>query len=113
MCWDFLCHSFKYLLLLFSHMAERELKLMKAIELMRAMSRDNVPFSFSYWSFNETKKESEGLKTEEKTILQTGYRRNQSDKSEILVSFLRISTGERRQFYLPLLHSLNGIKVKV
>lgn len=94
-------------------MSVKSIKLMKAMEIMRALSRDNVPFSISYYSFNESKKISEGIKLEEKIILQSGYRRNQSKKSDILVSFLRLDSKERRQFYLPLLQSLNGIKVMV
>lgn len=86
---------------------------MRAVEIMRSLSRDNVPFSIVFYSYNESKGSSEGLKTEENIVLQSGYRRNQSDKSEVLVSYLRVDTGERRQFYLPLLWSLNGIKIKV
>lgn len=86
--------------------------LMKAMEIMRQMSRDNVPFSISYCALNESSKSSEGIKIEKNIILQQGYRRNQSDKHDILVSFLRIETGERRQFHLPLLMSFNGIKIK-
>lgn len=78
---------------------------------MRQLSRDKVPFSFSYFSLNESDRKSEGLKTEEKVLLMQGYRRDQSDKSDILVSFLRVDTNERRQFYLPLLMSFNGIKI--
>ena len=90
-----------------------DLKLMRSVEIMRALSRDNVPFSITFYSFNESKNISEGLKSEENIVLQSGYRRNQSDKSEVLISYLRCDTGERRQFYLPLLWSLNGIKIKV
>lgn len=85
---------------------------MKAAEIMRAMSRDNVPFSIVYCALDTSRGISEGLKTEKNIILQKGYRRNQSDKSDVLVSFLRIDTGERRQFYLPLLLELNGVKIK-
>lgn len=94
-------------------MPEKKLSLMKAMEMMRALSRDKVPFSFSYCAFNESSKKSEGRKTESNVILMSGYRRNQSDKHDILVSFLRLDTNERRQFYLPLLLEFNGIKIKI
>lgn len=80
--------------------------------IMRQMSRDNVPFDIAFCTMNETEKKSAGLKTEKKVLLQTGYRRNQSKKNDILVSYLRADTGERRQFYLPLLMEFNGIKIK-
>ena len=54
---------------------------------------------------------SEGMKSEQNIILTTGYRRNQSKKSEILASYIR-PTGEYRMFYIPLLCELNGIKIK-
>lgn len=85
---------------------------MKALEIMRQLSRDKVPFSIAYCTLDETNKKSEGLKSEQNILLQTGYRRNQSDKSDILISFLRTDSGERRQFYLPLLMEFNGIKIK-
>lgn len=85
---------------------------MKALEIMRTLSRDNVPFSFAYYSLDETRGISEGVKREENVILAQGYRRNQSDKSDILASYLRIKSNERRQFYIPLIIELNGIKIK-
>lgn len=85
---------------------------MRAMEIMRAFSRDNVPFSFAYYSFNDSEKNSQGIKREKNVLLAQGYRRNQSSKSEILASFLRLDTGERRQFYIPLILELNGMKVK-
>lgn len=85
---------------------------MKAMEIMRTYSRDNVPFSLTYYSLDETRNISQGVKTETNIILAAGYRRNQSDKSEVLASFLRMDTMERRQFYIPLILELNGIKIK-
>lgn len=94
-------------------MSEKSLKLMKAMEIMRAWSQDKRPFSISYCSLNESSKSSEGKKTEKNILLASGYRRNQSDKHDILVSFIRTDTMERRQFYLPLLLEFNGIKIKI
>lgn len=94
-------------------MSVKEIKLMKAMEILRAYARDNVPANITYYSLNESKGISEGLKTETNIVLQQGLRRDQSDKSNILVAFLRVDSGERRQFYLPLLFSLNGVKIKV
>ncbi|KFC19369.1 hypothetical protein IO90_08680 [Chryseobacterium sp. FH1] len=79
---------------------------------MRQLSRDKVPFNISFCSLNESDGISEGLKSETKVILMQGYRRNQSEKHEVLISFLRTESNERRQFYLPLLMEFNGIKIK-
>lgn len=106
-------HTLPVWRILFLGMAEKSLSLMKAMEIMRALSRDKVPFSISYCSLNESSKTSEGKKTEENILLASGYRRNQSEKHDILVSFIRTETMERRQFYLPLLLEFNGIKIKI
>ena len=91
--------------------SKRTMTPVRALEIMREMNRQGVPFNIKYLSFNETGKKSEGFKSEEKIFLAKGYRRNQSKKHDILVSFVRL-TGERRQFYYPLLTEFNGIKIK-
>lgn len=93
-------------------MSEITITPIMALELMRELSRQCIPFSIKYLSYNETEKKSEGFKIEEDISLEKGYRRNQSKKHDILVSYSRIRTGERRQFYYPLLIQLNDIKVR-
>ncbi|MBO6184206.1 MAG: hypothetical protein J6O88_05850 [Chryseobacterium sp.] len=95
-------------------MTEKEITItpIKALEIMRELSRQCIPFSVKYLSHNETEKKSEGFKTENDISLEKGYRRNQSKKHDVLVSFSRIRSGERRQFYYPLLIQLNDIKVR-
>lgn len=106
-------HTLPVWRILFLGMTEKTLSLMKAMEIMRAWSRDKRPFSICYCSLNDSSKTSEGKKTEENILLASGYRRNQSDKHDILVSFIRTENNERRQFYLPLLLEFNGIKIKI
>lgn len=84
---------------------------LRALEVMREMTRQGVPFNIKYLSHSETEKISGGFKTEESIFLMQGYRRNQSKKHDVLVSFVRL-TGDRRQFYYPLLTEFNGIKIK-
>ncbi|MEI7486281.1 MAG: hypothetical protein WCJ72_02515 [Chryseobacterium sp.] len=93
-------------------MAEITITPIKAVEIMRELSRQCIPFSIKYLSYNETEKRSEGFKTEIDISLEKGYRRNQSKKHGILVSYSRLRTGERRQFYYPLVIQLNDIKVR-
>lgn len=85
---------------------------LRALEIMRELSRQNIPFDIKFISLNETDKRCCGIKEEKQIILTAGYRRNQSRKSDILVSYERILTSERRQFYFPLLCELNGRKIK-
>ena len=69
----------------------KEIKLMKAVETMRHLSEHNIPFDIEFISYNESTGKSDGLKKETKILLMPGYRRNQSSKHDILVSYLRIS----------------------
>lgn len=81
------------------------------MEIMRELSRQNIPCTIKFLSLNETEKTSKGIVEEKDIILTQGYRRNQSKKSGTLASFIRPS-GEYRQFYWPLLRELNGRKIK-
>ena len=83
------------------------------METMRHLSEHNIPFDIEFYSYNETTGKSDGLKKETKILLMPGYRRNQSSKHDILVSYLRTETNERRQFYLPLLMKLGEFQIKI
>lgn len=85
---------------------------LKAMEIMRELSRQNIPSTIKYISLNESEKTSKGIVEEKNILLTLGYRRNQSDKSNILASFVRLGSEENRQFYWPLLCELNGRKIK-
>ena len=85
---------------------------LRAMEIMREFSRQNIPFTIKYISLNESEKSSKGIVEEKNILLRPGYRRNQSDKSNILASFVRLGSEENRQFYWPLLCVLNGRKIK-
>ena len=86
---------------------------MKAVETMRHLSEHNIPFDIEFISYNESTGKSDGLKKETKILLMPGYRRNQSSKHDVLVSYLRTETNERRQFYLPLLMKLGKFQIQI
>lgn len=85
---------------------------LRAMQIMRELSGQNIPFTMKYLSLNLTDKSSKGIVEEKNVILMQGYRRNQSKKADVLASFMRMDTEERRQFYWPLLCELNGRKIK-
>ncbi len=85
---------------------------LKALEILREYSRQGVPANIKYLSHNAKDKTSKGIVEEKQIFLCAGYRRNQSKKHDVLVSFLRINENERRQFYWPLLLEINGRTVK-
>ena len=82
------------------------------MEIIRDLARQNIPCTIKYISLNESEKSSKGIVEEKNILLRPGYRRNQSDKSNILASFVRLGSEENRQFYWPLLCELNGRKIK-
>lgn len=85
---------------------------LRAMKIMRELSAQNIPFSMKFISLNASDKVSKGIVEENNIILMQGYRRNQSKKVDVLASFMRMDTDERRQFYWPLLVELNGRKIK-
>jgi hypothetical protein len=62
-------------------------------------------------SYNETKGESGGVKVVTNAQLRMGYRNSQSNKASILIGYVNAQDGNR-WFYLPLLLSFNGHKIK-
>lgn len=88
------------------------IKLRDAIRQMRALTKINVPFSFSYISYSEILNKSEGYKVIDKALLRAGYRSNQSERSNLLIAYIDYDKKEAdRQFYLPLLMTFNNIQV--
>lgn len=88
------------------------IKLRDAIASMRALTRVNATFSFSFISYSEDLKKSDGLKVVERGLLRTGYRDNQSSKSRLLIAYIEYGVEEKnRQFYLPLLMTFNNKRI--
>ena len=78
-----------------------------AIERMRKLSQDNIPFSFSYLSCNLSKGTSNGIKEVKKAKLRVGLSSDKGIKSRSLIGYIDIETNDNRWFYLPLLTSFN------
>lgn len=87
------------------------IKIHEAVKRMRMLTEIGVPFSFSFYSYNASKGATEGIKHVDKAQLRKGYRDNQSDKADILIGYVN-AQQQSRWFYLPLLLSFNGIKIK-
>jgi len=86
--------------------------LKQALKGMRDLSARNIPFSFSYISYNEQLQTSSGYKEVAQALLRTGYRNNQSRKANILIAYTDCAEDSPRQFYLPLLMTFNGQKIQ-
>jgi hypothetical protein len=89
------------------------IKLREAIKEMRTYSRINVPFSFSYISYSEDLRKSDGLKVVERALLRKGYRDDQSKKAGLLIAYTDYNdtSDKQRQFYLPLMMTFNNKRI--
>lgn len=88
------------------------ISLYDALNRMRELTQLSVPFSFEYITCNLTQGSTKGLKSVSKGLLRTGYSRDKSSKSEILIGYTEEPSQEPRWFYLPLLTKFNGIPIK-
>jgi hypothetical protein len=87
-------------------------KVYSALERMRELSSSNVPFSFSFWSYSEKRGESNGLKQISRAVLRTGLSSKISDKSEILIAYTDLDSGNPGFAYLPLILTFNNCDLK-
>lgn len=79
-----------------------------AVKQMRALSDNNIPFSFSFVGYNQTTGESKGVKHIEKAILRRGYSSKHSDKHDSIIAYKDIKNDAYRNCYLPLIIKFNG-----
>lgn len=80
----------------------------EALTRMRQLTEMGVPFSFSFNSFNKTKRTTDGLVVVERAILRKGLRDDQSDLSQQLVGYTNLDKQEApRFFHIPLLMTFN------
>ncbi|KFF24757.1 hypothetical protein [Chryseobacterium vrystaatense] len=79
-----------------------------ALKLMRKLSAENFPFSFSFISCDRSKRSSEGLVVVEEAILTKGMPNSKSKYAKNLIAYQNLKTGEYRQFWVPLLMTVNN-----
>ncbi len=89
------------------------MRLYDAIGEMRRLSRQNVPFSFSFMSYNSSKGTSEGIIFVRQGRLRARESAKFNSKAEEMESYLDLDRMETRHFYQPLLMTFNGEKVTV
>ena len=76
------------------------------IKRMRELSDNNIPFSFSYVTYNSTRDQSKGIKHVQRAELRTGIS-SKHKKSEQLLAYKDLDTGKDRQCYIPLILKFN------
>lgn len=83
----------------------------EALKQMRALSDDNVPFSFTFWTHNSGTGNSDGVRVVERALLRTGLPTRCGIKSDSLIGFVELPDEKPRWFYLALLKSFNQIEL--
>ena len=87
------------------------MKLYDAIHEMRRLTREGVPFSITYMSYNSTKGTSDGIITVRSAKLRKRETREDNRNAEDQEAYLNLDTNEPRRFWHPLLMEFNGEKV--
>ena len=86
-------------------------KLFDVIHEMRRLTREGIPFSLTYMSYNETKGTSDGIIHVRSAKLRARERKEFNRNAEDQEAYLNLDTNEPRRFWHPLLMDFNGEKV--
>lgn len=82
-------------------------KLYSALERMRELSKANVPFSFSYQSYSLKKNQTNGIKYIKRGVLRTGYSKDKSQYSDLLIAYYDLDKKKQGFVWLPLILTFN------
>ena len=89
----------------------QEINIYDALKLMRKLSKRNFPFSFSFISCDRSKQISQGLVKVQNGILTAGLPSKKSKYANNLIAYQDMDTGKRKHFWLPLLMTINDLKI--
>ncbi len=89
------------------------MKLYDAIAEMRRLSRDGIPFSFTYMSYNSSRGTTDGIVHVQQARLVQREDEKHNRYAEDQERYYNLTTGEVRRFWHPLLMFLNGETVKI
>lgn len=89
----------------------RNMNIYDAIQKMRSLSKENIPFSFSFMSYNSTHGTSEGVVHVQhgRCLMRESEKYNRN--AEHQERYLDLDTMSPRRFWHPLLMTFNGEKV--
>lgn len=85
-----------------------QLTVFQAIDQMQDLSAKEVPFSFSFMSYSETKQTSQGVVHVRRGRLKLTDKREKYENADIMLEYLDLDTMEHRRFYLAALMTFNG-----
>ena len=86
-------------------------KLYDAIHEMRRLTREGVPFTFTYMSYNQSRGTTDGIIRVRSAKLRKRESKEFNRNAEDQEAYLNLDTNEPRRFWHPLLMEFNGEKV--
>lgn len=87
--------------------------LYSAIHEMRELTKKEVPFSFTFMSYDRTRGRSSGIVSVRRAKLRPRGKEKYNEFAELQEEYLDLDTNEPRRFWHPLLMTFNGKKVSI
>lgn len=84
-----------------------------AIKKFKEYSENNIPVKLIFYTYNEKESKSNGIKIVDQAFIRNSFRADQSDKHDVLINYIDENAigNKNKSFYLPLLISVNDVKV--
>lgn len=89
------------------------MELFLSIKQMRHLSKENIPFSFAFMSYNSTKQSSDGVIYVRRARLLKREKIENHKYAECVEAYIDLDTMQCRRFYQPLLMFFNGEKISL
>lgn len=80
----------------------------QAIAKMRQLSKEGIPFSFSYMSYDRSRQNSKGIVTVSNAKLRSRGLEKYNDMAEFQEEYLNLDTNEPRRFWQCNLMTFNN-----
>lgn len=88
-----------------------QLTVFEAINEMRELSSKDVPFSFSFMSYDRTAQQSHGIVEVRRARLKRRTKEADYQNTEMIEEYTDLDIMEPRRFYHPTLMTFNGHRV--
>ena len=85
----------------------------EAIDQMRELSRQRIPFSFSFMSYSIARRKSEGVVTVRRARLNKQSRKERNQYTDYMLNYTDLSTGETASCWQPLLLTFNDNELEL
>ncbi len=80
---------------------------------MRALSKAEIPFAFSFMSYDRTRQKTSGIITVTKARLRNRGKEEYNEYAEIQEEYLDLDSNEPRRFWHCTLMTFNGKKLTI